>query len=297
MTLNGAIAAKGLSAEQLDQIRELEQICNRHDGIKLKLVWSMLEKWSPQEANDWLFYEEGRLVGFLGLYAHSMAEVEINGMVHPDFRRRGVFSELVKWADAEIARRGYGKRLFLNQRPSEAGESFLKALGATYSFSEYWMELDKGARSSIPSTGSRDVSFAILKADNAHFETIVELDKRGFDMDEEDARNHVNNALKDEGTTILVAVVDGVPVGKLDYQLYDGTGFIYGFCMLPESRGRGYGRRLLEGTVQRIRSEEPGYKVVLEVATDNERALSLYESCGFRTNNVNDYYMWEVKGT
>lgn len=58
----------------------------------------------------------------------------------------------------------------------------------------------------------------------------------------------------------------------------------------PECRGRGYGRLLLE-ELENILAGRGIRKIFLEVESTNQRALSLYRSCGFAEYGVrNGYY-------
>lgn len=53
-----------------------------------------------------------------------------------------------------------------------------------------------------------------------------------------------------------------------------------GMGLLPEWRGRGIGRRLLEATLAQARRS--GFKrIELDVYADNQRAIALYEKAGF----------------
>ncbi len=53
-----------------------------------------------------------------------------------------------------------------------------------------------------------------------------------------------------------------------------------GMGLLPEWRGRGVGRRLLEATLARARRS--GFKrIELDVHADNQCAIALYEQAGF----------------
>lgn len=54
-----------------------------------------------------------------------------------------------------------------------------------------------------------------------------------------------------------------------------------GMGLLPEQRGRGLGRALLEGTLARARRAGV-LRVELEVYASNAAAIALYEGCGFR---------------
>ncbi len=51
-------------------------------------------------------------------------------------------------------------------------------------------------------------------------------------------------------------------------------------AVLPRERGRGLGRRLVEGAMQKAR-QRGAHKIFLEVRDGNATALGLYESLGF----------------
>lgn len=59
---------------------------------------------------------------------------------------------------------------------------------------------------------------------------------------------------------------------------------IHDLAVLPESRGRGIGRKLLEATHRRA-VELGCCKVTLEVREDNHRAQGLYRSAGYGKRN------------
>ncbi|MNY72621.1 ribosomal-protein-alanine N-acetyltransferase [compost metagenome] len=61
--------------------------------------------------------------------------------------------------------------------------------------------------------------------------------------------------------------------------------------MLPEIRGKGYGRQILSQTITALKQQDHAEHIKLEVSVENEKALGLYESCGFATKNANDYYV------
>ena len=100
MKHNGIKPCNGLLQAELKEIQQLAQLCNQADGIRLKLNWDMLMERSSEVTNDFLFYSDGILIGFLGIYIFKSTEAEISGMVHPDYHHQGTvsFSALVEAA-------------------------------------------------------------------------------------------------------------------------------------------------------------------------------------------------------
>ena len=78
-------------------------------------------------------------------------------------------------------------------------------------------------------------------------------------------------------------------IGKIRLEICDGQGGIYGFEVLPEFRGKGYGRAILMLSIEKLK-EKKTKNIMLQVVVKNENALSLYKSCGFEEIYTMDYY-------
>lgn len=102
-------------------------------------------------------------------------------------------------------------------------------------------------------------------------------------LPEPDTRRFVKNSLEN-GNPMMVALAEGEVIGGCDVRreffssrAHRGT---LGLGLLPEWRGRGVGRRLLEATLAMAR--RAGFKrIELDVHADNQRAIALYEKAGF----------------
>lgn len=293
MTITGMYSAAALSQDELSNIRQLADKCNKEENIELKLNWDMLRERSGQEIHDYLFYDNGDLVGFLGIYQFHSKEVEISGMVHPQYRRKGIFGELVRAAVQGCMLRGVSKLIFICSHGSSSGKAFLESLGAQYSFSEYWMQLDESAgRAGI---GKNVQEIKLRLAEPNDLSTIATLNAVGFDMTQADALKFTEESQGYPATLTYVAEArteDGNmrPVGKIDVRLENSKAFIFGFVVAAEERGRGYGRTILNDTIVAVKEKDETASIALEVAVKNERALSLYESSGFRVSRITNYY-------
>jgi RimJ/RimL family protein N-acetyltransferase len=88
----------------------------------------------------------------------------------------------------------------------------------------------------------------------------------------------------ESGNPMMIALAGGKVIGWCDIRreffpsrAHRGT---LGMGLLPEWRGRGVGRRLLEATLAQARRS--GFKrIELDVHADNPRAIALYEKAGF----------------
>ncbi|MDF2680641.1 MAG: family N-acetyltransferase [Brevibacillus sp.] len=272
-----------LSAEELAEIKELVTLCNEHDGIDLKVNPEMLEKRSGEHTEDFLYYEDDQLIGFLGLYVFHGGEAEASAMVHPKYRQKGIFRALQTRAAEECRKRGIPHQLFIVQRESLSGKACMEQIEATYDFSEYWMDFDPTKTTAAPA----DIQMRVAGEDD--IETLIWLNVHGFQMEEERAREMSKKMDQESSSTTYLLLVDEQPIGKLSTNIIEGKGFIFGFCVHPDHQGKGYGRRALAKAIHLIR--ESGYEEMsLEVASENSSALGLYESCGFVVKSANDYY-------
>lgn len=118
---------RGLSRDALSQIAALELDSVSADGGRLKLEWSTLESRSGDAVEDILWWEDDRLVGFLGLYAFGGPTVELSGMVHPDYRRRGIGTKLLDEAIKLCRERGRHKILLVIPRTSPCGRALAES--------------------------------------------------------------------------------------------------------------------------------------------------------------------------
>ncbi|WP_052350423.1 GNAT family N-acetyltransferase [Paenibacillus gorillae] len=91
------------------------------------------------------------------------------------------------------------------------------------------------------------------------------------------------------GLTIYLAEEDEQVIGKVHLQLSPGIGGIYGLGVLPEYRGKGYGRAILLRAIDKLKEANAG-DIMLQVAVENGNALRLYQSCGFVETSTMDYY-------
>lgn len=88
----------------------------------------------------------------------------------------------------------------------------------------------------------------------------------------------------------VIETADGQRVGELwlglKEQPFGIEAFGYDFWVLPELRDRGIGRRAMQLGAEAAR-ELGAARLALNVFGDNERAMHLYRSFGFRVTNVN----------
>lgn len=272
-----------LTAKQLTDIKELQYVCEKGEPFELKLNWDMLQSREENEGNDFFHYEDGKLVGFLGLYGFGN-KVEACGMVAPDYRRKGIFTKLYRKAENVLKERGTSHILLNAPTNSESGKGFLQSIPCSYAFSEHQMKWEETELSY-----KEDVVLRLSSPDD--FETEVQLDVQCFNFEEEDAREY-NERIKRENTDqFYIIETNGISSGKMRISHLNGEAWIYGFAIFPEYQGKGIGRKALTNVI--LNEDKNGFSIFLEVEAKNAHALKLYESCGFKVYHAQDYYKKE----
>jgi RimJ/RimL family protein N-acetyltransferase len=105
--------------------------------------------------------------------------------------------------------------------------------------------------------------------------------------------SRLQESIESEGPDAVWALEedDGRIVGNADVQEAGTPGvLVLGMALLPEARGRGGGRALLEAMIEHAQATG-SHKLELEVWPDNARAIALYESAGFEVEGMRrDHY-------
>ncbi|MDN4526146.1 GNAT family N-acetyltransferase [Fictibacillus fluitans] len=269
--------------QQLSELKNLQHQCETAEDLQLKLNWDMLELRNGNSKENFFHYEEGKLCAFLGIYGFG-SKAELCGMVLPAYRRRGIFSQLLKKA-IQHAKLEYEEILLNTPENSSSGQAFLKQVPCLYAFSEHQMKWQGSA-----DEASNDISLRISSPSDQEFE--MQLDVECFGFSPSKAKEHNQRIKNEKGLNRYVIEKDGKPVGKVRVAAEGGEAWIYGFAVTPAEQGKGIGRSTLKSLISQEQSK--GHSLSLDVEADNSNALKLYESCGFTSYCTQDYYRFSL---
>lgn len=272
--------AAGLPDATLDAIADLERCVVAADGGRLKLEWGTLRRRSGERVEDLLWWEGDRLLGFLGLYRFGPS-LELAGMVAPDARRRGIGTALLDAAMPLCAEVRSRQVLLIVPRSSAGGKQLALRRGGQLEHSEHALVL-----SGDPLSGPHDGALSLRQATTADLPVLSRLLEAGFGQP---APEDLADRLDSERRRTVIVDLSGSPVGTLSVALDGTTAGIYGFVIDPARQGRGLGRSALTRACEQLRADGAS-RIGLDVAVDNDRALSLYTSVGFTPINTEDYY-------
>ncbi|SEM71430.1 Acetyltransferase (GNAT) family protein [Mesobacillus persicus] len=271
-----------LTEKELLEIKRLQEVCELDGGFQLKLNFDMLENRSEDRQEDFFHYEGDQLVGFLGSYCWG-SRVELCGMVHPDSRRKGIFSSLLKLGFDEAKKRDTETILLNAPTESQSAKEFLKTIPCNFTVAEYQMQWQP---TDLVEDNTVTVRASSSKED---WEAEIQLEISGFGMTEKQAEEMQQVISENSSDHRLIIEVDGRIAGKMRVSELNGEAWIYGFTVFPELRGKGIGRKALTKVVKM--ELQKGLPIFLEVEAKNAHALGLYESCGFKTYHSQDYYL------
>jgi ribosomal protein S18 acetylase RimI-like enzyme len=231
-----------------------------------------------------LYYVEDKLVGYVPLDGFGDS-YEITGIVHPDFRRRGIGSLLYKASVAECRSRGGKSLLLVNYKSSKPGIVFVKAHNLSYSFSEYHMV---AAHEEIPPLPATELQ--LVQTSEADAKELSRLIRLSFNRESWGSSADVQRDLNEAGSRYFLASLAGKNIGQIGALQEPGEMYIRVVGIDPVFQGKGYGRQMLALLLDKLKSEGHS-KFSLDVVTENRNALSLYISCGFSETTVYDYYI------
>jgi ribosomal protein S18 acetylase RimI-like enzyme len=279
----GTMKLHGLTEADFAQIRRLAKICQQHDDVHVKLNWGLMSYRDPAMVSDFGYYSHDQLVGYVPLDGFG-EKFEITGIVQPEFRRRGIFSQLMNEARAEAKRRGAEQLLLVNYKHSESGNATVKALALPYQVSEYRMVADSMSMPTLPESQLQLIDVTENDLDELSRLLSIAFGQGGWSAVEE-----LREQFQRKDGQYWFARLGSENIGQIGVVAKQNNAYIQAVGIVPEYRGKGYGRQLLAALLRKLLTE--GYRhFELDVEVRNSSALSLYESCGFRESNVYDYY-------
>lgn len=270
--------------EEINQIAELERVCNASEQIEVKVGIESLPLRPTEGIWDIVCYSEEKLIGYMCFYTFDGRVAEVISMVHPKRRRQGVFRAMLDVAVADMKQRGLQEVLYVVPAPSQSGLGVVKHLGTDFYEAEYSMHWARE-----PQPFARNPHLQLREASPEDIEFLVRCSAQAFDDSEEMTRNMIQRTTTPDRISYL-GVHKGTPVGMIRVQRI-GTDHaaVFGFAVLPEQQGHGYGRQMLTQCVEMLRSEGRT-QIELDVVTENERGLHLYTISGFDILSAYRYY-------
>lgn len=282
-----------LTAAERAAAEDLVAFCNEAEGLQLSLN---LAEQDPTGATTYLLaYAGDILVGFAGF--EDLGGIEVGGLVHPAYRRRGIGRALVAATQDELRGRGVSRCLLVCDEAAPAAAPFCAAVGVTYRFAEYRLDLDEAR---VPAPRGWSLPLDLRPATLDDIPDIARIAAAAFHDPAEAKHEQVQRRFR-PGSHYYVARLKGATIGAIrtvgegGVEGAEGAVYVTSFAVDPVHQGRGHGRQILARTVA-ILLAQPARPIVIEVETDNRNALALYQSCGFVETHRYGYYelTWDL---
>ena len=95
--------------------------------------------------------------------------------------------------------------------------------------------------------------------------------------------------LLDNSRKLYLGEERGIPIGVVRFDKCDNEEYVYevSINISPESRGKGFGKKLITNGIRRLLKEVANCKLIrAEVKKENESSNKLFKSCGFTSIKV-----------
>ncbi len=283
-----------LTMQDKQKIEALAVACQADSPVQLKLeldyklALPSCNRVGMTSLNEFFHEKEGEVLSYVGLSCFDPDIAEITGMTHPDFRRNGLFRQLMLLALQEAERRSVDRILMLTDAHSGSGKATVMALGGQYAFSE--MRMRRTGASALPVSSQED-SLSLRPATLEDWGEMASQDVSIF------GTRNLTDASTDPSfrKTWIIGLGDQI-IGKIKVNEQNNQAFLYGFGINPSFRGQGFGRAALTAVLRQL--DQKGFsRVELDVEYKNETALNLYRSCGFSEVSEMMYFSWEPSST
>lgn len=285
VTYKQTIKTTRLSKQELRNIRNLMQECAKVDKFQARLYWNILKDRQIPEFDDFLYFVEGKLVAYLALFVFKEDKAELNAIVHPEWRRQGIFSYLLEEAGLELNRRKIALCDFICYQSSSVALNIAKQYSAEYKYSECEMRaIHKPVLDHLP-----EIEFRLANEEDV--KTLAEIDSACFHTNVRRMMERFRDSFEEKNRRIWIASIEGQYIGKAHVRFDDeNVAFIHDLGVLPAHQRKGYAKAMVIKLRELLKKE--GYsQIALDVLKDNQAAIKLYEQCGFELTA--EHQFWE----
>lgn len=281
-----------LSPDEQDAVRGLVEAASAADGVAP--VGEQVLRELAYERTEHLLLHDDRLIGYLNLApGRDGGEATAELVVHPDARRRGVGSELIR---AALGHAGGGVRFWahgtlpaaraLAERLGLQPVRQLVQMGRSLSG---WVEVSVPEGVSVRSYVGEGDHAELVRVNNVAFSWHPE---QGGWTDADIVERAAAPWFDPEGLFLAIDDATGALLGFHWTKIHDSRlGEVYVIGVDPAAQGRGLGRALVALGLGHLARRLPGdASVMLYVESDNAAAIATYEALGFGVVSVDTAY-------
>ncbi|EGW37639.1 GNAT family N-acetyltransferase [Desulfosporosinus sp. OT] len=277
-----------LNKKAINEVLNLEKVCQEHDKLKGSVFLDTSLNFDQSIKSTFLLYENRELISILSMFIPTQEEAEISAFTLPEYRRNGYFKALLDKAVEELRKLDIQNILFVCEKQSISGKGVSTTLNAEYDHTEYSMRFNKTRyeyrdmfRLSLITTHFKDLN------------KLIDISMKIFNDGYEDSKSIIENCLQSETRELYLAVLNDEIIGMGSINQERDEALIFGLGIVPEHRGKGYGKELLQLIIDRL-WQMGKTELMLDVDSDNVCALELYKKSGFQIEVAFEYYRKKV---
>ena len=274
-----------LNPEEIRKIELLQERCAWEEDLQHQAFLSNELNFDRTVPCFYLGYEEEELVAFLNTFFPEREEAEIFAVTHPDYRRRGCFTALLREARDVLKGAGVTSFLLMAEPNGKAAAEVRRRYPVHLERSEYRMELRREERGTAK---EEEQEICLIPASEANKADCIQIQQAAFDELGEETAHFVQNAIDAPDRLLCLAETGGRAIGTFSLHLQPEGAFLYGVGILPAEQHKGWGKKLM-GLICGEAFRRAG-RILLDVDSGNPAAYSLYLHCGFRVTFQVDYF-------
>jgi ribosomal protein S18 acetylase RimI-like enzyme len=285
-----------LDLKQLSDLDALCDACRAQDGNIVSIYRHLLEKHRGRPST-FLCYKK-QLIGFLAAFFFQEKTCEIALMVAPNFRKKGVGSQLLRQV-LPMMRNEFVQTVIFSS-PHGINNDWFTRLGFCYHHSEYQMQrtllqpiMINHADYDDPrldrSTHSQPILNKFRIATHYDIHDLCTIDNACFGTDESNSLNRFYELLNDPNQTLFVLEKNQKIIGKAHLNWQEKAVRFTDIAIIPTEQRQGFGHYLLSRCINYALAANK-QQIRLDVETNNKHALELYTRLGFGISNATDFW-------
>lgn len=277
-----------LSEKSIKEVLNLEKVCAEYDKLKGSVYLDTSLNFNHCINSVFLLYENRELISMLSMFIPTQQEAEISAFTLPKYRCNGYFKALLSKAVEELRKFDIQDILFVCERQSISGKGVTTAFNANYEYTEYSMRFNKDR---YVDRGA--YRLLLLGPHFKEIDKIIDTSMKTFNDSYEDSKSRIENFFESETREQYLAGLNDEIIGLGSINQERDEASICGFGIVPEFRGKGYGKELLHLLIDRL-WQTGKTEIMLDVNSENAHALELYKKSGFHIEVAFEYYRKEV---
>lgn len=267
-------------------IRDLVALASDYDQMIHPFDWETMSHRQSEHYVDFLFYHQRKLIGTISLYDFEETTYEVSAVVHPKYRRQGIFTEMMAEVLPHIRQQQKQSLVFLIAENAKPAHICLNKLAAQYQYSEYVLE-----KSCNQYTGYT-ADLLVLPAKNKDLDFIVSLDAKGQDLDKNSLKERYKSALKSRKREILMVMNNQKKiVGKIHLKWHHDYVWLHNEHVILQDKKLQNNTADFFNAIIGFLSQKTDHPMRINVQSYEKDNLSLYQELGLSPIQRTDYWI------